>query len=355
MSGKSRMLDSETIGRITGMLESSSNPMIVTWRSGRHLEWYNALTAFANRYGIPVINYAGEFVNYPADGPMALDHLDLRDADLILVLEDDVPWIPSRFKPGCDVIRVDADPDFLNIPYYGIDATLKIRADIADFLDRINPNISREKVEDRRSRLSEMHASELKSKREEIMRLSRSSKIHPRYLSYEIGRLGAVMFTEYQIDPRYAMPLSFGSYFSTPSAGYLGIAMGSALGYRIATGKDVVAGVGDGAFYFGVPSAFGYAAKDNPILCAIYDNGGWLASAIAVDDVFPEGVAKKTGTYPGASLKRYPIGKIIETFGGSYRLIEDPSDVGEALHDGMGIIRDEGRPVVLQFIVERER
>jgi len=36
---------------------------------------------------------------------------------------------------------------------------------------------------------------------------------------------------------------------------YLGWVLGAAVGYRIATGKDAIAIVGDGSFVFGMPDA----------------------------------------------------------------------------------------------------
>ncbi|HLH85506.1 MAG TPA: thiamine pyrophosphate-dependent enzyme, partial [Thermoplasmataceae archaeon] len=345
----------ELVAKAKNLLETSANPVIISWRGGRHPQWYRSIANFADTFAIPVINYAGEVVNYPASGNMAIDRFDLSRADLIMVIEDEVPWIPKDFDPSVPVIRIDSDPFFTNIPYYGIGVTLSVRAGVSDFLDVLRPNINREVLEDRRHRISEMHLKQLKDKSEEIRRLSKSARIHPRYLSDEIGKLKVTMITEYQIDPRYAMPEEFGSYFATPSAGYLGLSLGAGVGYSMATGKDVVIGTGDGAFIFGVPSAFGYIAHDQPVLCAIYDNGGWLASSLSVNDLFPDGMARKSGRYPGADLKRYSIGKVIESFGGSYMMIEDPGEVRDALREGLKIIREERRPAVIQFVVEASR
>ncbi|MFZ8823244.1 MAG: thiamine pyrophosphate-dependent enzyme, partial [Desulfurococcales archaeon] len=64
--------------------------------------------------------------------------------------------------------------------------------------------------------------------------------------------------------------------------GYLGWALGAAVEYRMAGGRDVIATVGDGQFIFGVPDAFYYIAYKNPVMVVIFDNGGWLASANSV-------------------------------------------------------------------------
>jgi acetolactate synthase-1/2/3 large subunit len=81
--------------------------------------------------------------------------------------------------------------------------------------------------------------------------------VNPSYLSYEIGRLaskyGLAILDEYPFNPRYADLNEYGSCFGDPSMDYLGWVLGAAVGYRIATGKDVIAIVGDGSFVFGMP------------------------------------------------------------------------------------------------------
>jgi thiamine pyrophosphate-dependent acetolactate synthase large subunit-like protein len=69
--------------------------------------------------------------------------------------------------------------------------------------------------------------------------------VSPSYLSYEIGRLaskyGLAILDEYPFNPRYADLNEYGSCFGDPSMDYLGWVLGAAVGYRIATGKDVIA------------------------------------------------------------------------------------------------------------------
>jgi len=67
---------------------------------------------------IPMSNL---YLNFPTDHPLHLgfDPMQfLPDADVILVIEADVPWFPHRCKPkpGARVIQMGTDPFFSRYP-----------------------------------------------------------------------------------------------------------------------------------------------------------------------------------------------------------------------------------------------
>ena len=90
-------------------------------------------------------------------------------------------------------------------------------------------------------------------------------------------------------------------------------------------------------------------------MVVIYDNGGWLASAEAVDEVFPEGLAKAKKYYPGAEFTRFEIGKTVEAFHGYYELVEEPDQIRPALLRGLEKVKNEKRISVIQVIVDKVR
>ncbi|MBP1357643.1 MAG: thiamine pyrophosphate-requiring protein [Sulfolobus sp.] len=328
------------------MIENSERPVIITWRAGRRREWFHSLKRFADSSGIPVLNYVGEVVNY--EGELGLDKIDLSTVDLAIVVESEVPYIPKKVKFNGKVIKVDVDPSYSYIPFYGFPCDLCVQASVSEFFDQLKVNSKYEWS----NKAREMRAEQEKKKGEEIERLRKGKKIHPRYLSYVIGKVigkDDVILNEYPFNPKYAK-LSYGQYFGDPSFGHLGWALGSSFGISI-TGKKVVATVGDGAFIFGVPEAFYYAVATygGNITVVIYDNGGWLASAEAVEEVFPEGLAKAKQLFPGADFKRYNIGETVRSFGGYYKLVEE--DVEESVKEAYQV---KGVSV-LQVIVDRVR
>jgi acetolactate synthase-1/2/3 large subunit len=88
----------------------------------------------------------------------------------------------------------------------------------------------------------------------------------------------------------------------------------------------------------------------------IFDNGGWLASAKAVKDLFPDGEAAKKSLFLGAMFDiRLPLGEKCEESRGYYSLVEDPDRVWEELKKGYIHMKRASRPSVIQVIVERIR
>jgi acetolactate synthase-1/2/3 large subunit len=342
------------------MINEADRPLIITWRSGRRREWFEALVSFADRTYIPAINYVGETLNYPSRGPMALDDYEVEKADLIIVIENDVPWIPKihRLRSGARVIWIDVDPIQAYIPYSGFQCDLCIQSTVSDALERILPSVRPKSY--MREEVRELRARQEDEKRRYIEKVSSAKPVNPSYLSYEIGRLaskyGLAILNEYPFNPRYADLNEYGTYFGNPSMGYLGWALGAAVGYRMASGRDVIATVGDGQFIFGVPDAFYYIAYKNPVMVVIFDNGGWLASANAVKDLFPDGEAVKRGIFPGALFDvRLPLGENVKSLGGYYSLVEDPDRIGEELERGYWHMKRSSRPAVIQVVVDRVR
>jgi len=338
----------EALKKAEKMINESQSPVIITWRSGRRKEWFNSLKRFADKVGIPVLNYVGEVVNY--EGEMGIDYFDLKKSDLIIVVENEVPWIPKRLgEVNSPVIKVDVEPLYTYIPYYGFPCDLCIQSTVNEFFDRLEV---KEKAE-LKEKVRELHAEQERKKEEEVERLKKNKKIHPRLLSYYIGKLREkVVFNEYPLNPRYGK-YYYGEYFGDPGFGHLGWALGASFGYSLGTGKKVIAAVGDGAFIFGVPEAFYYAVKtyNANVTVIIFDNQGWLASAEAVEEVYPEGLAKAKKLYPGADFTHYDIGATVKAFNGYYRLVESVDELEEGITES---VNQKGL-AVLQAIVDRGR
>ncbi|WP_338603076.1 thiamine pyrophosphate-requiring protein [Sulfolobus tengchongensis] len=335
------------------MINEAERPIIITWNSGRRKDWFESLVNFANKTRIPVINYIGGYVNYPSNGSMALDNIDLSESDLLIVVENDVPWIPKKQEIKGNVIRVDTDPSYTNIPFYGFQCDLCIQSTVSEFFDRLVNDIRPKDDE----WIIKKRERQIKEKGEEVERLRKNRKIHPRYLSYEIGKIAkqekAIIVNEYVFNPKYAELDEFGSYLGEPSAGYLGWGLGASTGIKsLLHDKLVIVTVGDGQFIFGVPEAFYYVAAKYPVLTIIYDNAGWLATENAVKEVYPDGMAVAKGLYPGTNFIRYNIGQGILAYNGYYKLIEKPEEIKETLTEAVEYVK-KGKPAIIQAIVER--
>ncbi len=325
------------VQRAKEMIQRASNPVIITWRAGRKESWFRALRDFADRANIPVLNYVGERVNYPSSGKMAIDRFDLREADLIIEVEVDVPWIPKKLDVDAKVIRVDVEPSYSYIPFYGFSCDLCVQTAVDEFFNKLNVKRELDKA------LQEEIERQREEKRKEIERLSTQPQIHPHYLSYEVCKLGWTVFNEYDLNPRFCSFDEFNSYFGDPAFGHLGWAMGAGVGFKMATGKNVVVAVGDGSFIFGEPLSFYHLQRRYPVLTVVFDNKSWNAVRRAVKEVYP-GV--EANAFPGAEIDIGELPSTVEKVGGKYFYVERSEEVESALIKAKEDV-EKGRPAIV--------
>jgi len=113
-------LTAEVTAEIATALAGARHPLIVTSYLGRDPAAVPSLVALAELLAIPVLEAMAYHVNFPDDSPLHAgfqyhstgQNPVLAEADVILVLDSDVPWIPSVNRPaaGAAVYYVDIDP-----------------------------------------------------------------------------------------------------------------------------------------------------------------------------------------------------------------------------------------------------
>jgi acetolactate synthase-1/2/3 large subunit len=143
--------DKGAIEEAARLLVAAENPLVVTASAGRDPAAVEALADFAQRFAIPVVQHRPRHLCLPADHPCHLGydagpHLD--GADAILVLECDVPWIPSLDapRPECRVIHLGVDPLFSRYPIRGFPCDLAVTGAAALALPQLgaaSPNSAR--------------------------------------------------------------------------------------------------------------------------------------------------------------------------------------------------------------------
>src|SRR5699024_5432490 len=100
-------------------LVAAKNPMVVTSYLGKMKEAVEQLVELCDRLSIPVLESVPQMMNFPADHPMHCgyqwnedrQHPVLAEADFILVIDSDIPWIPTKNKPKQDatIYYIDAE------------------------------------------------------------------------------------------------------------------------------------------------------------------------------------------------------------------------------------------------------
>ena len=101
-------LTAEVTAEIATALAGARHPLIVTSYLGRDPAAVPSLVELAELLAIPVLEAMAYHVNFPDDHPLHAgfqyhstgQNPVLAEADVILVLDSDVPWIPSVNRPA---------------------------------------------------------------------------------------------------------------------------------------------------------------------------------------------------------------------------------------------------------------
>src|SRR3954470_14239427 len=156
--------DPAAIATAARLLAAAKNPLIVTADLGRDRDAVPALAALAERFAIPVVEHRQRYMNLPADHPCHLGYNPgalLDEADAILVVECDVPWIPSRKKPrpDCGIVHLGVDPLFARYPIRGflcdVAITAAPRQALPALAEAMAPLADRSEVASRRQQITE--------------------------------------------------------------------------------------------------------------------------------------------------------------------------------------------------------
>src|ERR1035437_3723003 len=118
-----RFPDSESIREAAQILMDARSPLLITSSIGSSAEGVRQLVDLVDAFSIPVVIMPkiSRYMNFPSNHPLHLgydSHPFLADADVIVVLESDTPWYPSRAKPRADaqIIHIAEDPWYVRYP-----------------------------------------------------------------------------------------------------------------------------------------------------------------------------------------------------------------------------------------------
>jgi acetolactate synthase-1/2/3 large subunit len=369
-----RFPDPARIEEAAERLVAARNPLIVTAELGRARAAVDGLVALADTGAFPVLESSPAYVNFPADHPChagwvfgSQDYPGMAEADVVLVIDCDVPWFPSRSRPADDatVIQLAVDPFYSRYPMRSYPCDVPLAAEPAVALPLLTEAVRRRVdpalVAARRTQLGEAH----RARRESWARAGLGERalapIGFQWASRCVGEvLGSdtIVVNEYPLDLRHAPPSGPGACFGSPHSGGLGWGLGAALGAKLgAPEKTVIATVGDGAYIFGAPTAAHLASQLHklPFLTVIFNNAGWEAVERATRSVHPDGWAATTAAFPLTGLSSSAhYEEIARSFGGHGERVEDPAELPGALRRALRVVRDEGRQAVLNVICRRQ-
>lgn len=351
-------------------LASARRPLIVTSYVGRNPAAVPELQGLARRLGIGVLESVPSAMNYPGTDPLyqgatwneKRQNRALSEADTILVVDSDVPWIPLVNRPSetAQILYIDTDPLKERMPLWYVRARCMIRADAELALRQINRHldavpIDAAAVAERTGHYSRRHA----EWRREVAGLEHPPRdgLTAEYLTARvreaIGADAIVMsegVTHFHVITNHAGRVRPGTLF-TQGGGSLGWNGGAAIGAKLARPDAlVVALTGDGSYLFSVPSSVHWMARRyrTPFLQVIYDNGGWRAPKFSMLGVHPDGFGSRAADL-GVSFDPPPdYAGIAAAAGGALALtVSRAEDLDAALERALRAVREEGRCAVI--------
>jgi acetolactate synthase I/II/III large subunit len=364
-------LTGETTRDIATALAGAHHPLIVTSYLGRNPDAVPALVQLAELLAIPVLESAAFCVNFPGDHPLHAGYQFttsgpnqlLAEADVILVLDSDVPWIHATSRPSPDaaIYTVDIDPLKASMSMWHVPARRIAAADtkvaveqIARFV-RDNVLFEAGEVETRRMVITAAGAARRAAL--DSLEQPEAGVITPEYLTACVRELlagtDALVLTEaitsYPVVAEHLRASRPGSLLGS-GGGSLGWTGGGAVGAKLAAPeRAVVCLVGDGSFLFGVPSSAQWVARRyaTPALTVIYDNRGWASPKSSTLAVHPDGAAAAADDFHVSFEPEADLPGVAAAAGGAYgATVSDPGELPGVLKDALAVVHG-GRSAVI--------
>ncbi|GAM43943.1 hypothetical protein TCE0_060r19168 [Talaromyces pinophilus] len=329
-------LSTTAVELVADALIKAEAPLVITGYLGRNHQAVKNLIGLVDIVkGIRVFDSEIREVCFPADHPAWVTRGTgaakvVQSADVVLVLDADVPWIPTRVKPSpsAQIFHIDLDPRKEKMNLFDIGATATFHADTATALSQITDFILKSgkvSADTYAERWNAVQASFEEGQKLVVSRALSAAETPdaPSTVDYLLHTLRSVVpdDTYFVSDSvtnqvllseqlRFTRP---GSHLTKGGSG-LGWAGGAAIGVKLATklydltdrpnikpkdsndsGEEplVCMITGDGSFVFSVPTAVYWASHrhDCPFLTIVLNNGGWRATRQCIVDVHPQGVA----------------------------------------------------------------
>ncbi|MGD1220875.1 thiamine pyrophosphate-dependent enzyme [Streptomyces krungchingensis] len=365
----------EEADAVARMIREADNPVIVTETAGREAGGFEALLAFAEAWGIPVVEPDSAVCgNFPRTHPL---HAGgdigpwMDDADLILLVNCRAPFYPPSRRPArARVVVIDEVPQRPHIAYQVLFADRYLEGDVTNTLRQLAKRgeavgadaAVRAAVTARRAAQEERHASECAAIATAEASAARSEGIDPVLVAATLrtlldGRDAIVVdetITHSRVVRRHVRTADPDSYFYVQ--GGLGQGIAVALGVKLAAGnRPVVLTIGDGAFAYNpvVPSYDAARAHDLPVLVVIFNNRVYKSMNLNHRRFYPDGAAADTGEWLGTDLRRLPrLARFAEPFGMHTETVDTPDALAPALERALKAVAD-GTTAVVDVLVTR--
>ncbi len=364
--------DPDGIREIAKRLIKAQNPYVLVAKSGRNPATVPALVRLCELLGLPVAQSGlRAYQCFPLNHPLYMSEAPLKDADVLLCLDVDIPWFADTNPPPDTawVAITDVEPSKRRVPTMEFTADLRLTADALAVIEAleaearklITPEDTR-RFAARVAKCAEASAKRRKALADDAKSRANKTPIDGKWLSYNIGQVlddNCILFDETialnQVHD-YLNISQPGAYFHNPASSG-GWTPGAAFGAKLAApDKDVIAVSGDGFYMFGTPIHALWAAKHYkaPYMSVVYQNRSYSTGTLRINRVYgaDNSFAAKANYDGGYFDPPIDFAKEAEAAGCYGENVTDPAQVEAALRRGLKSIR-EGTPAVISVWLPR--
>jgi acetolactate synthase-1/2/3 large subunit len=365
-------LSGAAVARIGEALAGARRPLLVTSYLGRNPAAVAPLVALCRTVGMGVLESVPNAMNFPHTDPLyqgnqwnqPVQNKALAEADVVLVVDSDVPWIPTVSRPaaGARIFHIDVDPLKQQMPLWHVAAELVVKADAATALGQLNEWLAGRPVDagERAAHYAGRHAERAAALA--ALAVRPAGALTAEYVVSRLRELaGAEMLFLNEGISNYHTVFNHlaldrpGSIF-TSGGGSLGWHGGAAIGAKMARpDATVVALTGDGSFMFSVPSSVHWMARrySVPFVTIIFNNRGWKSPKLSALAVHPDGFAARANALDTSFEPAADYVGIAAAAGGAWgRQIRVADEVDDALREAIRVVREEQKCAVLDVWLE---
>jgi acetolactate synthase-1/2/3 large subunit len=314
-------------------------------------------------------------MNFPTTHPLSAGIEDIggsrkpnpyiADADVLLVIDYDIPYVPAGGFPRKDakIVHIDIDPMTQGRPLWQRGADLFIEANSMDaipalnriILQRLTPE-KRVVIRERSIRLEAKHRKERGEWRALGMNSANQKPISPDWLGHCISDVvdEDTIIVNHVISHSTSVTEQIkrtkpGTLLGC-AGGAIQWALGAALGAKMAApDKTVVSLMTDGGFVWGCPLATLWSASSYhaPFLSVIFNNQSYGVIRGLVQRLSGTELSDKMGFELGVDIVPSPEYSLVARACGGYgRTVTDPADVLPALQEAMNQL-SLGKPAIV--------
>jgi len=356
-------LSPEDLASLSKALCAAKRPLIVTSYLGRQIAAVEHLIQLADQIGIAVCEVNPQYVNFPGNHAMHVGYRRntlIDEADLIWMLDVDVPWIVSKVQPKTNtrIFHLDIDTLKASMGFWHFPAEQSWQADSLAVLNQLTslPRLVDETA--RQERLAWIQSSQVKLALPDLP-VPANDGINIQQLSNSIAQLiddhTVVAFEAPTATDRVLNALRMrkpGSYFANGGSG-LGWSINAAIGIKLAKPEaDVITIVGDGSYVFGVPSSTYWVAATYqvPQLTIVINNGGWNAPKASTLLVHPQGRAQQSDQFWITSTRNSRLADIAAAAGDAHAFrVSNFSELASTLENAVQRVK-QGQTCVVEVL-----